>query len=167
MSVQATTTQSTEVPASSLVKSVNPDGLSGVNLKNELCLTTLIDIVNFIIKDPELKDSKIVRKDNNGKLWVNLINFAKTDMETGDPIVDQFDNTHSTKLSLTTEQSQQFSNKPIGTMTDNKGKPLTFGKAYVGSGQETGVVTFTEDDTIVLGEAVDSNAYQFSTQHPS
>ena len=80
-------------------------------------------------------------------------------METGDPIVDPYDNTHSTKLSLTTEQSQQFGDRTIGTMTDNKGKPITFSKAYVGSGQETGVVTFTEDDTIVLGEAVDSNAY--------
>jgi hypothetical protein len=159
MSVQTTTTQSTEVPTSSLVKSVNPDGLSGVNLKNELCLTTLIDIVNFVIQDPELKDSKIVRKDQNGKLWVNLINFAKTDMETGDPIVDPYDNTHSTKLSLTTDQSQQFGDRTIGTMTDNKGKPITFSKAYVGSGQETGVVTFTEDDTIVLGGSVDSNEY--------
>tara|TARA_A100001201_G_C3996201_1_gene173128 strand:- start:128 stop:607 length:480 start_codon:yes stop_codon:yes gene_type:complete len=141
-----------------LVKSVDTSGLSGANLKTRINLSKLNAIANFIMKNKDIAQSKILTKDSNKDIWIEVINFAITD-DNGNPTINPYDQTHATKLSMTSQQREQHGDVQIGNSVDKKGKPITLGNAYVGSGQETGVVTFDEGDAFTLDANSTSNEY--------
>lgn len=148
MSNVAEAKPTTEAPKLSKVQ--DDSNLTGKHFKEDICVSKIIKIANAIMKDPQVAKSGIIVKDRNGDIWMKGINFAKTDPNTGEPIIDDYDQTHAKMLSLTTQQTELYGNLQIGDMLDSKGKPLTYSNAYIGSAQELGAVTFTDQDALSL-----------------
>ncbi len=79
--------------------------LSGTGLRGRLNFVKLWSIYMTIMTSPELRDSGILIKDRtNGDIWIPDAFWPKTDRNTNQPIMDDYDNTHSVKLNVTNEQ---------------------------------------------------------------
>lgn len=133
--------------------------LSGVGLSGSLNFVKLYSIVMTILSSPALKAARIVRADPNNDLWIDDAIFAKTDRDTGEPMVDEYDNTHARKLSLSKENRELYANTPLMRhWTDDKGNktvtpylnkdgsPQTLGSTYLGNLAEFGSFMPSIDD---------------------
>ena len=134
--------------------------LSGTGLGGRLNFVKLWSIYMTIMTSPELRDSGILIKDRTmGDIWLRDAIWPKTDRNTNEPIMDDYNNTHSVKLNLTKEQKELFASTPlIRHWWDSKGKPTTspylkkdgtpqtLGSCYIGDQAEFGSFIPSEDD---------------------
>ena len=135
--------------------------LSGVGLNGRINFVKLWSIYMTIMSSLELRNSGIIIKDKGiGDFWIPNTIWAKTDRDTNEPIMDDYNNTHSVKLNLTKEQKVLFANTPLTRhWWDDEGNPTatpyinkkdgtqqTLGSCYMGDLTEFGSFVLSIDD---------------------